>query len=170
VDANARIDEILAQVRAGGGRATTARRAILQTLIDHHDHHPTAEHITSAVQQDQPEIAESTVYRFLDELERLGIVDHVRLGHGPAVYHFAEDTKHHHLVCDDCGKVTEVPQQIFDALRETMQRDFAFVMEPRHFTMPGRCSRCEPPPAPPGSPTHLHSHSADGHHHPHVHN
>ncbi len=59
---------------------------------------------------------ESTVYRFLDELERLGVVDHVHLGHGPAVYHLASDA-HHHLVCDRCGAVEEVPEALFADLR-----------------------------------------------------
>jgi Fur family ferric uptake transcriptional regulator len=143
-----RVDEILSVVRANGGRATTARRAILQSLLEQQDVHPTAEQITATVRQSQPEVAESTVYRFLEELQRLGIIDHVRLGHGPEVYHFAERTHHHHLVCTECGRVVEVPQRAFDPLRTQLLDDFAFAIEPRHFTLTGRCVRC--PPAAPG--------------------
>jgi Fur family transcriptional regulator, ferric uptake regulator len=153
-----RVDEILSIVRASGGRATNARRAILQTLFDHQDVHPTAEHITATVRESQPEIAESTVYRFLDELERLGIVDHVRLGHGPEVYHFTEDTHHHHLVCEQCGRVIEVPQRVFDSLRTHLLKQFSFEIEPRHFTLTGRCVRCEP--------GDTHSLAAHSHEHP----
>jgi Fur family transcriptional regulator, ferric uptake regulator len=152
-----RVDEILSIVRANGGRATNARRAILQTLLDHQDVHPTAEHITSTVRQSQPEIAESTVYRFLDELERLGIVDHVRLGHGPEVYHFAEHTHHHHLVCEVCGRVIEVPQHLFDRLRKQVLERFAFEIEPKHLTLTGRCGHCEPGDAR-SLATHSHEH------------
>ncbi len=155
MDAATRIDAMLARVRADGGRATTARRAILQTLIDHHDVHPTVEHITTTVQANHPEVAESTVYRFLDELERLGIVEHVRLGHGPTVYHFAEDTNHHHLVCSTCGRVTEVPQRIFDSLSKRVLRDYAFEIEARHFTLAGRCQTCDEQDSP---GVHGHSH------------
>ena len=137
-----RVDEVLALVRASGGRATTARRAILQTLFDQHDEHPTAEQITSTVQRAQPEVAESTVYRFLDELERLGVVTHVHLGRGPGVYHLAEHTAHHHLVCGNCGKMVEVPDRIFDGLRKSLRRDHDFVIEPRHFTLTGHCTDC----------------------------
>jgi Fur family ferric uptake transcriptional regulator len=140
-DLGARVDEVLAMVRASGGRATTARRAILRSLLDEHAEHPTAEQITASVQADHPDVAESTVYRFLDELERLGVVDHVHLGHGPAVYHLVEDT-HHHLVCNTCDSVTEVPSGTFDALRAALLRDFGFEIEARHFAIAGRCREC----------------------------
>jgi Fur family ferric uptake transcriptional regulator len=158
-----RVDEILSVVRASGGRATSARRAILQTLLDHQDVHPTAEHITSAVRESQPEVAESTVYRFLDELERLGIVNHVRLGHGPEVYHFADHTLHHHLVCDACGRVVEVPHRLFDPLRKQVLEKFAFQIEPRHFTLTGRCVHCEPAAAAHSLAAHSHEHPGNEH-------
>jgi Fe2+ or Zn2+ uptake regulation protein len=100
-------EPILALLRARGGRVTTSRRAILESFLGVGGH-VTAEALTTRVQIGQPDVHESTVYRFLDELERLGVVDHVHLGHGPAVYHLASDA-HHHLVCEGCGKVVEVP-------------------------------------------------------------
>ncbi len=139
---NDRVDEILAIVRANGGRATGGRRAILQTLLDSSDEHPTAEQITATVRAQQPDIAESTVYRFLDELQRLGVVDHVHLGPGPEVYHFSEHTEHHHLVCGRCGRVIEVPGHIFDGLREQLRKEFSFEIEPHHFALEGHCTDC----------------------------
>ncbi len=50
----------------------------------------------------------STIYRFLDELEELGVVSHSHLGHGPAVYDISP-VGHFHLVCEVCGAVTETP-------------------------------------------------------------
>ena len=91
-------EPILGLLRAQGGRVTTCRRAILEAFLGIGGH-VTAEVLTARVQASQPDVHESTVYRFLDELERLGVVDHVHLGHGPAVYHLASDA-HHHLVCD----------------------------------------------------------------------
>ncbi|MGH3369268.1 MAG: Fur family transcriptional regulator [Nocardioidaceae bacterium] len=135
-----RLDEVLGVLRANGGRVTSPRRAILQSLIDHGGH-VTAEQLTASVQALQPDVHESTVYRFLDDLERLGIVDHVHLGHGPAVYHFADDT-HHHLVCINCGVVIEVPDKALDALRRRIRADHGFDIDPRHFAVLGKCERC----------------------------
>jgi Fur family ferric uptake transcriptional regulator len=131
---------ILGLLRAQGGRITTGRRAILETFLGMGGH-VTAEALTARVQVGQPDVHESTVYRFLDELERLGVVDHVHLGHGPAVYHLARDT-HHHLVCDGCGAVVEVPEDVFAGLRARLAEDFGFAVQPRHFAVTGRCRAC----------------------------
>jgi len=138
--AASRTDEVIALLRSRGGRVTSPRRAILSALVDHAGH-PTAEQLTAAVQADQPDVHGSTVYRFLDELERLGVVDHVHLGHGPAVYHFADDP-HQHLVCEVCGQVVEVRGRLFTDLARSLEADFDFVMQPRHFAVPGRCRGC----------------------------
>ena len=133
-------EPILGMLRAQGGRVTTCRRAILEAFLGFGGH-VTAEALTARVQAAQPDVHESTVYRFLDELERLGVVDHVHLGHGPAVYHLATDT-HHHLVCDGCGTVVEVPDELFADLRGRLQTEFGFALQPRHFAVTGRCSAC----------------------------
>ena len=133
-------EPILGLLRARGGRVTTCRRAILETFLGVGGH-VTAEALTARVQATQPDVHESTVYRFLDELERLGVVDHVHLGHGPAVYHLASDA-HHHLVCDRCGSVEEVPEALFAELRTRLRDDFGFTLEPRHFAVTGRCKNC----------------------------
>ena len=135
-----RVEGVLSLLRAKGGRITTARRAILQALCAHSEH-PTAEQLTAAVQAKHPEVHESTVYRFLEDLEELGIIDHVHLGHGAAVYHFSDDT-HYHLVCGTCGKVVQVPEEEFAALRKRLRREHGFVMEQRHFALAGRCVEC----------------------------
>jgi len=133
-------EPILGLLRARGGRVTTCRRAILETLLSV-EGHITAESLTARVQVSQPDVHESTVYRFLDELERLGVVDHVHLGHGPAVYHLASDA-HHHLVCDACGAVVEVPVAVFADLRARLQDEWGFSVQPRHFAVTGRCNDC----------------------------
>lgn len=141
-----RLEEVVDVLRANGRRVTTPRRAILRALIDHGEH-PTAEELTSAVQARHPDVHASTIYRFLEDLEELAIVSHVHIGHGPAVYHFAED-KHHHLVCDSCGAVTELPDHVFDQLRHDVLETFGFETGPHHFALPGRCRRCRRGPRP----------------------
>ncbi len=133
-------EPILGLLRARGGRVTTSRRAILEAFLGMGGH-VTAEVLTTRVQSAQPDVHESTVYRFLDDLERLGVVDHVHLGHGPAVYHLSRDS-HHHLVCDGCGAVVEVPEATFAELRTRLQDDFGFALQPRHFAVTGRCRGC----------------------------
>src|SRR4051812_36654077 len=91
-------DELLDRLRAQGGRITTARRLVISTPLDATSH-VTAEALAATIHTRHPEVHLSTVYRTLDSLEKLGIVEHTHVGHGPAVYHVGHS--HQHLVCEE---------------------------------------------------------------------
>ena len=134
------IDDVLARLREQGGRATTARRLLLGALVESHGHR-TAEELAAHVRSHAPDINLSTVYRNLDELERLKVVDRTHLGQGPATYHLASGA-HGHLVCERCGKITEVPDTMFDDLTAAARRRYGFTVDPHRFAVIGRCADC----------------------------
>ena len=136
----ARLERILELFRSRGGRVTTARRAIIASLLESNGH-VTADELTEAVQAAHPDVHTSTIYRCLASLEELGVVDHVHLGHGRAVYHLADES-HQHLVCESCGVVVEVPDAVFSALGRRLRSQFGFELKPRHFAVSGRCAAC----------------------------
>ncbi|HZQ86708.1 MAG TPA: Fur family transcriptional regulator [Acidimicrobiales bacterium] len=137
------VDELLDALRAAGGRVTAPRRAVVSALVDAPGH-VTAEELTALVRAKHPDVAESTVYRILDELERLELVVHVHLGHGPASYHLAQ-TPHAHLVCTTCNKVVEIPIARFARLTRQLESDHGFVPDYAHFAIVGRCEVCREP-------------------------
>src|SRR5262245_4392324 len=124
------------------GRVTTARRALLAALA-HSDHHRTAEDLADEVRAAYPAIHRATIYRSLDALTDMGLIEHTHLGHGPAVYHLA-DGAHHHLVCESCGAVIEAPSALFDELSKTIRDSYGFEVSSRHFAVIGRCAACVP--------------------------
>lgn len=136
-----RLEDLVDELRRRGGRVTSARRALLAALVDAGTAHPTAPDLAEAVQRAQPDVHLSTVYRSLESLEALGLVDHVHLGHGRAIYHLA-DTPHQHLVCERCGAVVEVPDDVFDEVAATVRRAYGFTIRPHHFAVLGRCAAC----------------------------
>ena len=135
-----RLDRILHLLRERGGRITSARRALVSALLSA-DRHVTADDLAEEVQRSHPDVHRSTIYRTLDALERLGVVDHVHLGHGRAVYHLADEV-HQHLVCERCGGVTEVPDALFDDLAGALRARYGFTLRSNHFAVLGRCAAC----------------------------
>jgi Fur family ferric uptake transcriptional regulator len=129
-----------AALTGAGLRPTKARVALVGALLSAQSH-VTAEDLCAAVQARQPEVHRSTVYRTLDALEHAGVVDHVHLGHGRAVYHLADDP-HQHLVCEACGDVIEVPDSVFAELAQRLRRRYGFTIRPHHFAVLGRCRAC----------------------------
>jgi len=140
VDQVEQVDIILDRMRAAGGRITSARRALVTALLEY-EGHPTAEGLAAAVQARQPDVHQTTIYRILDDLERLGIVEHTHLGHGPAVYHLSESA-HPHVVCERCGVVIQVDRKAFDVLARQLRDKHEFVLHPGHFAVTGRCKDC----------------------------
>lgn len=123
-----------------GGRVTPARRAVISAIVEASGH-VSAEEIFSVVHGQSPDIHLSTVYRTLDALEKLGVVEHVHLGHGRAVYHL-EDNVHQHLVCDDCGAVLEAPKDLSKQLEQELENRLGFHIRAHHFSILGICKNC----------------------------
>ena len=136
----ATLEDALELVRQHGGRVTSSRRLLLRALFASKSHR-TAEELSEEVQAEAPDIHLSTIYRNLDELERLGVVVHSHFGHGPATYHLASAV-HGHFVCEECGKLIEVPDTLFDDLAHEALSRFEFTLDPHHFAMLGRCADC----------------------------
>ena len=134
------VEGALELLRQNGGRITSSRRFLLRLLFESEGHH-TAEELAAEVQAQAPDIHLSTIYRNLDELEKLGVIVHAHLGHGPATYHLASSA-HGHFVCEVCGKMIEAPDTLFAGLAKSAQSKFGFTIDPHHFAMLGRCKDC----------------------------
>ncbi len=126
---------------AQGGRITSSRRLLLHALFDSPGDR-TAEEIADEVQRRAPDINISTVYRNLEELERLGVVVHAHLGHGPATYYLAT-VAHGHFVCEGCGAVIEAPGDVFRSLSQAAKDRFGFEVHAYHFAVLGYCQNCQ---------------------------
>lgn len=135
-----RLDRILALLRQRGGRVTSARRAVLTALLEHREH-VSADELAAVVHASHPDVHLSTVYRTLDAFEQLGVVTHVHLGHGRAIYHLT-DRIHHHAVCEGCNAVLQLPCELFGQLHTRLLSEFDFEMDGHHFALVGRCARC----------------------------
>jgi Fur family transcriptional regulator, ferric uptake regulator len=134
------VEDVLALLREQGGRVTSSRRLLLHAFFDDPGHW-TAEELAEAVQVEAPDIHRSTVYRNLEELERMGVIVHAHLGHGPATYHLAARA-HCHFVCEECGTAFEVPDELLKDLSKNARARFGFEINAPHFAVLGRCKDC----------------------------
>ena len=140
------IGGIMATVRQHGGRATPARRFLAEALI-RAPGHQTADELTADVQAVAPDVNRSTIYRNLEELVRLQVVDRTCYQQGAATYHLASRS-HSHLVCERCGQVTEIPDALFSDLGSAALDQYGFTIEPRKSAIIGQCQHCAGTPSP----------------------
>jgi Fur family peroxide stress response transcriptional regulator len=98
--------DIIAWFRERGVRCTAQRYAILDYLM-RHPSHPTAEEIYRAINRTDPRASLATVYKALHTLAAAGLIREVRLG-GGAVRFEANTERHHHFVCERCGRMEDL--------------------------------------------------------------
>ena len=124
-----------------GLRLTPQRELVLQAVRELG--HSSPEAIAEHVRKTHPGINLSTVYRNLETLENVGLVQHSHLGHRSATYHAAEGLNHLHLVCEDCGSIGDAPLEIAAAFVQTLSDEYGFRTDVTHFAISGLCVNCK---------------------------
>ena len=120
-------------------RLTKQRSAVLRALSD--GKHLSAETILDRVRADMAGVSLGTIYRTLDILREIGLVQIVSVGGSAARYEAALE-KHHHLLCTSCRELTNVSANgLEDLVREISQRE-GFADTDFSLTISGRCSDC----------------------------
>ena len=119
-------------------RLTKQRAAILRALDD--GAHLTAEAIHERVRAELPAVSLGTIYRTLDILRGIGLVQ--VFAHGGAARYEAALDKHHHLVCIACGEIINVPAPQVGSLALAVAQDNRYSGVDATLVITGRCARC----------------------------
>jgi Fur family ferric uptake transcriptional regulator len=131
-----------ALLRQQGHRLTPQRLQVLQ-VVKTHAHHLTAEEIHAAILPQQPYLDIATVYRSLQWLQGVGLVAPISMGDGKLHYEYRRlGEHHHHLICQECGYETQIPDEILSDLKAAIQERYGFTLVVDHLALSGRCSGC----------------------------
>ena len=131
--------EVSGALRRQGLRVTPQRLFILD-ILQHGSRHLSAEEIFAALQHRFPSTDISTVYRTLEVLTNLGMVQRVSLGQSHDHYEWIEEP-HHHLVCQRCGAVVQFGDEVLDQVRTVLERQ-NFRVERAYLEVFGTCATC----------------------------
>jgi Fur family peroxide stress response transcriptional regulator len=133
-----RVDDLVHRCREARRKVTPQRLAIYRALLEAEDH-PSPEALFQRVRAALPALSLATVYKVLDALVGLGVVREVTVG-GATRRYDANLDHHHHLVCTDCGLVSDYYDAQLDAV--SPPRVQGFVTQAVSVQVLGRCGRC----------------------------
>jgi Fur family transcriptional regulator, ferric uptake regulator len=119
----------------------TPQRELVLSAVDELEH-ATPEEILMHVRERAAGVNVSTIYRTLELLEDLGLVNHTHLGHGAPTYHSTAVPQHVHLMCRSCKKVMEIDPSMFDPVIDRLRSDLGFETDTQHLTVFGTCREC----------------------------
>jgi Fe2+ or Zn2+ uptake regulation protein len=132
----------VAVLRSRGRRLTRQRRLIWDVLAAEPDGHLSAQDVTERVREQAPSVTPSTVYRTLDVLVEAGLVLRTDLGEDRVFYEPAYEHHHHHLVCERCGAVRHVHDDVLGDLAARVETRSGYALSAREITLFGTCPDC----------------------------
>jgi len=139
--ARAAVEGAATLLRQRRERMTGPRRAVLSVLAQETGH-LSADEVVSAVAAYDAGVHRASVYRALEALSRLGVVQHVHLGHGSTAYALAEGRPHLHGHCSSCGAVVDLAGDLLDEVAERLRLEAGFALDPTHVALSGTCRSC----------------------------
>ncbi len=132
------VDTVRRSLESSGLRCTPQRYAVMAFLMEQTGH-PTAAEIFEAVNRADPRSSRATTYNNLRDLVKAGLVREVAV-EGRAGRFDVTGMKHHHFICDRCGKVEDmewydVPRPAARTLGKRIFRECELIFR-------GLCTKC----------------------------
>ncbi|WP_026858097.1 MULTISPECIES: Fur family transcriptional regulator [Jeotgalicoccus] len=141
-----RIERIKEALHDARYKLTPQREVTVRVLLENESSHLSAEDVFMKVKDKYPEIGLATVYRTLELLNELNVLDKVNFGDGVSRYDLRKEGAqhfHHHLICIHCGSVEEVEEDLLTDVEKIVTRDFNFDIIDHRLTFHGVCKLCK---------------------------
>lgn len=140
-------DAFREMLKEKGLKVTQQRLLVLGIMAGHPGEHLTAEEIYDLAKQSCPEIGLATIYRTVQVLVELHIIDRVSFDDGYARYELGEEKeakhRHHHAICKSCGKVLSFEDDLLDALEAALYDRIGFTVADHEVKLFGYCKECK---------------------------
>ncbi|MDP8924316.1 MAG: transcriptional repressor [Chloroflexota bacterium] len=133
--------QIIDRLTREGHRLTTPRQAIIKLVAPRQDHF-SAQEVWDEVRERYSGIGRATVFRTLDLLTELGVLNRIHTGDGCHRYTVCETTHHHHLMCVECGTVSSLEAAGIEHQIRRLATEAGFDLLTHHLELVGRCANC----------------------------
>lgn len=138
------IDQALDLLQRHGHRLTAPRRTIVESVLEF-KHAFSADDLVKRVDEIDPHVGRATVFRTLDVLAQIGLLDRLHRPDGCHSYvlGMAGDIHYHHLVCSSCGVVVPFEGCTVDNMLDDLQRSTNFEISNHMLEVFGLCETCQ---------------------------
>jgi Fur family transcriptional regulator, ferric uptake regulator len=134
---------IYADLKRARMRPTSSRVAVLRLFHEFPNEHMTADQVFRRVPPDTEQCSLASVYRALSQLLEAGLITNAWIGEQRVVYELNRGTRHSHLVCNDCGEVSDIDDTELESQHETIAGARGFRYTSASLVIFGRCAHCE---------------------------
>jgi len=125
------------------GLRNTTQRALITEIIRKSKDHLDADEIRRRAKRKQPRISLSTVYRTLQKLKALDIIEELHFDEEHHHYEIKSPAEHHHLVCLGCGEIIEFEYPFARLIKKNVAMAKDFNITDSEVKITGYCSDCQ---------------------------
>jgi Fe2+ or Zn2+ uptake regulation protein len=138
-------EEIYAAFDEVSQRNTRPRRLIAERLIELADKGEdfTTDNLWLELRQIEPKIGRATVFRAVEKLVEMGLLDRIEFADGTHHYRVCGSTHHHHLTCTQCHRVMDIDICLPEDQLAAIGKQMNFAIEGHALTLFGRCDTCQ---------------------------
>ena len=129
-------------LKQAGLKTTRPRLKVLSVLENSSVRHMAAEDVYKVLLDDKQSIGLATIYRVLTQFEDAGLVIRHNFEGERAVFELNDEAHHDHMVCVECGAVSEFVDQRIEAQQEKVAKEHGFVIHDHALTLYGMCQKC----------------------------
>lgn len=139
------LKDIYSRLLEAGHKMTPQRWAIISIFLMNKGRHLSADDVYGTLKETYPNNGIATVYRTLELLDQIGVIRKTDFGDGRSRYEITDDgtQHHHHLVCTDCGRITEFEDELLINLERTIQQKTGFLIREHEAKFYGLCVDCQ---------------------------
>ncbi|MBL7126543.1 MAG: transcriptional repressor [Dehalococcoidales bacterium] len=124
------------------GKRFTHQRALIMDIIRQGEGHLDADEIFRRAREKEPRLSLSTVYRTLQMMKELELVDELHFGENHHHYEVKPTKEHYHLVCLGCGRVIEFSYPLSRYLKKEVPELKDFDIDETEIRVAGHCNLC----------------------------
>lgn len=137
-----RLQQMIDRLKENNLRVTPQRYAVLKVLADSPDH-PSAESIYANLVNHYPTMSLATVYKTINLLKREGEVLELEFSDLGNRYDGNKPYPHPHVICTECGKITDPSEIHLDEITSKMMAETGFKIVTHRLDFYGICPDCQ---------------------------
>jgi Fur family transcriptional regulator, ferric uptake regulator len=137
-------EDLVAHLKSKNLRMTPSKELLIQFFLDNQNRHILSKEVQEHVARHLPDVDRTTIYRNIEKLISLELIQELHLPKTGKAYQFIFDSKvQHYYICKGCGEVKKGDQKLFSRIERALKEIHDFSKAKLSVVFYGYCSDCD---------------------------
>ncbi len=135
--------DLVGYLKSKGLRMTPSKELLIQFFLDNQKRHISSKELQDHVALHLPDVDRTTIYRNIEKLIALDLIQELHLPKTGKAYQFIFDSKvHHYYICKGCGEIKKGDEKLFNRIEKALKDIHDFSKAQLSVVFYGYCLDC----------------------------